>query len=137
MRALVLAISILYLAPTGVSAQPPSTPPGGAQADTVKSVPGVSHVLQQHSPAPESGPRETFEFPGPDIVEIHGKQAVIRHHPDGAHMTVQEGDDIEGWKVLSITTRRVTLERMVDATHGVRVQIPAGAMRRVPMEAPK
>jgi hypothetical protein len=92
--------------------------------NTITPVPGRMNVIIQETPAPDIVPPEAMAPPPVTIQQVHGKQAVIRHRKDKSESMVQEGDEIEGWKILAITDRLVTIEKRISAKRAIRAMIP-------------
>jgi hypothetical protein len=142
MRAYWLAIGMLlfgFLATASAQPSPqqrpqqhPMTPVQGQQ-DTIAPVPGQMNVIIQETPAPDIVPPEAMAPPPVTVRRVHqpaggrgGKQAVVRHEKNKSESTVTEGDEIEGWKVISITDRLVTIEKKINDRRAIRAQMPVG-----------
>jgi hypothetical protein len=144
MRAYWLAIGMLlfgFLATASAQPSPqqrpqqhPMTPVQGQQ-DTIAPVPGQMNVIIQETPAPDIVPPEAMAPPPVTVRRVHGEQAVVRHERDKSELTVREGDEVEGWKVLSITDQVVTIEKKINDRRAIRAQIPVGGVLQIPDKA--
>lgn len=117
-------------------------PPAQGQQDTITPVSGRMNIVIQEAPAPDIVPPEAMDPPPVTVRRVHqpagghgGKQAVLRHENNKSESTVQEGDEVEGWKVVSITDRLVTIEKKISARRAIRALIPVGGVLQIPDEA--
>jgi hypothetical protein len=117
-----------------IPSQYPLTPDQN-KGDTITPVPGRMHVIIQETPAPDTIPPEAMVPPAVTVRRVHqpagghiGMQAVVFHQKDKSESMVQEGDEIEGWKVLSITDRVVTIEKKISDRRAVRALMPVGGV---------
>lgn len=94
------------------------------QRDMITPAPGRMHVIIRETPALHTVPPEVIVPPAVTVRQVHGKQAIIRHEYNKLDSTVTKGDVIEGWTVISITDRAVTIEKKISNRRAFRALIP-------------
>lgn len=69
------------------------------------------------------------------VKTVQGQQAVIEDQETGTQYTVQVGDQVKGWKIVSITDTLVTIEKETDNLHAIRAQLPVQPL--IPSPSPQ
>jgi hypothetical protein len=106
------------------SAQQSPVTPEQSQRDMITPAPGHMNIIIRETRAPQTVPTEAIVPPAVTVRLVQGKQAILRHEYNKLDSTVTKGDDIEGWTVISITDRAVTIEKKISDRRAFRALIP-------------